>query len=113
VVKLIRKECEGKLNNIPSPVCFKKLEKSPPSPIAPIGRHSIPDVELATLRESPRGRSGQPVMQLTNAMYIAASSENELHDSTEENLLSSADMEIAALPQIRRYVCIIVAKSMK
>jgi hypothetical protein len=41
-------------------------------------------------------------MQLTNAMYITASSENELLDSTEENLLSSADLEIAALPQIRR-----------
>jgi len=90
------------LNIFLLPVCSKKLEKSPPSPIAPIGRHSIPDVELATLRESPRGRSGLPVMQLTNAMYITASSENELLDSTEENLLSSADLEIAALPQIRR-----------
>ncbi|XP_065345977.1 proto-oncogene tyrosine-protein kinase ROS isoform X2 [Cloeon dipterum] len=83
-------------------VCPKRKSKRMPSPIVPISRHN-PDVELATLRETPRGSSGLPVMQHTNALYISSYSLSEsAGESTEDNLLSSGDLEIAALQHIRR-----------
>ncbi|XP_059481438.1 proto-oncogene tyrosine-protein kinase ROS isoform X2 [Neocloeon triangulifer] len=83
-------------------VCPKKGNKSLPDPMVPISRLN-PDVELATLRETPRGSSGLPVMQHTNTMYMSSYTLSEsAGDSTEENLLSSGDLEIAALQHIRR-----------